>query len=223
MYNFSKRLLDIIGSLILLTIFLPLFLMIIVALLLTGDHEVFYLQERIGKNNTPFKIIKFATMVKNSSNMGTGSITLRNDPRVTKVGKYLRLSKLNELPQILNVLIGNMSFVGPRPLMRVSFENYSNEIKTRIYNKKPGITGIGSLFFRDEERLVSEAVIPPEKFYKKYIYPYKGLIEIWYHDNASFYLDIKIIYLTIYHVIFIEKLDFSKFFPNLPQPPNELL
>ena len=106
MYSLSKRLLDIIVSIIALTLLLPLFIPIIILLRITAEGEVFYFQERIGLKNSRFQIWKFATMLKNSMNMGTGSITLQNDFRVTPIGKFLRKTKINELPQIINILKG---------------------------------------------------------------------------------------------------------------------
>ena len=145
MYKVSKRLLDIIISLVALTLLLPLFILITILLRITAEGEVFYFQERIGLNNSRFQIWKFATMLKNSMNMGTGSITLQNDFRVTKVGKFLRKTKINELPQIINVIKGEISLVGPRPLVTKTFSAYSEDIQSKIYKVKPGLTGIGSI------------------------------------------------------------------------------
>jgi lipopolysaccharide/colanic/teichoic acid biosynthesis glycosyltransferase len=125
MYHFFKRILDIVIVLIALLLLSPLLIPVIILLLLTGEHQVFYLQKRIGYQGKPFNILKFATMLKNSPQIGTGEITLRNDPRVTVIGKLLRRTKINELPQILNVLKGEMSIVGPRPLMEVSYNLYT--------------------------------------------------------------------------------------------------
>ncbi len=112
-YFFVKRCVDILLSLIVILIFAPLLIPIIIALKFTAEGKIWYGQERVGYKNKHFKIWKFATMLQNSPNMGTGDITLRNDPRVTPVGKYLRMTKLNELPQVFNVLFGDMSLVGP--------------------------------------------------------------------------------------------------------------
>ena len=155
MYSFLKRLLDIIVSLITLIILLPIFIPVIIILRFSAEGEVFYLQERYGIYNSKFKIFKFATMLKNSMNMGAGSITLKNDPRVTKIGSILRKTKINELPQIINILRGDISLVGPRPLVAKTFMAYS-KVQSKIYNVKPGLTGIGSIIFRDEESIISE-------------------------------------------------------------------
>lgn len=133
---------DLIIAFIALLIFSPLLIPIMIILKLTGEGEVFYLQERVGKNNKPFDIWKFATMVKNSPSLGTGDVTIKNDPRVLPFGQWLRKTKINELPQILNVLFGSMSIVGARPLMSQSFNQYSDEVKEVIYNTPPGITGL---------------------------------------------------------------------------------
>ena len=146
MYKVSKRLLDIVLSLLALTLLLPLFILITILLRITAEGEVFYFQERIGLNNSKFQIWKFATMLKNSMNMGTGSITLQNDFRRQKVGKFLRKTKINELPQIINVIKGDISLVGPRPLVTKTFSAYSEDIQSKIYKVKPGLTGIGSIF-----------------------------------------------------------------------------
>ena len=132
MYNFLKRLLDIIVSLLSLIILLPVFIPIIIILRLSAEGEVFYFQERYGIYNSRFKIWKFATMLKNSMNIGTGSITLQDDPRVTKIGFFLRKTKINELPQIINILKGDISLVGPRPLVSKTFTAYSEEVNRKF-------------------------------------------------------------------------------------------
>ena len=172
MYLILKRFFDFIFSLIALIILSPILLPIIILLKLTGEHEVFFFQKRIGFANKEFNIWKFATMQKNSPGIGTGEITLRNDPRVTKVGKFLRITKINELPQIINVLKGDMSFVGARPLMKKSFDLYTEEIKAVVYNTRPGITGIGSVIFRDEEKIISDSKDIQQAY--RQIFEYKG-------------------------------------------------
>src|ERR1700759_898004 len=157
MYKIIKRFFDIVFSLLLLVILLPLFLPIIILLLLSGEHQVFFRQDRMGYHNSIFRIWKFATMLKNSPNMGSGDVTTRNDPRVTKVGKFLRISKLNEVLQIINILTGDMSFVGPRPLMKVVFDRYTDDMKDKVYRARPGLTGIGSIVFRDEELIITKS------------------------------------------------------------------
>ena len=214
MYKFIKRILDIVIAGFAFIILSPILIPVMIILKFTGENEIFYFQKRLGYKNTPFNIWKFATMLKNSPSIGTGEITLRNDPRVMPFGSFLRKTKINELPQIFNVLKGDMSIVGPRPLMDVSFFQYDENIQKNIYNVKPGITGIGSLIFRDEEKLVSDAE-DPKLMYSK-IFPFKGELEMWYQKNASVLTDFKIIFLTAWSILFPENKLASKFFKDLP-------
>ena len=197
MYLIFKRFMDIIFSILALILLLPLFIPIVLLLLSTAEGQVLYFQERLGYKNKPFQIWKFATMLKNSLEMGSGSITLKDDFRVTKVGKFLRKTKINELPQIVNILKGDISFVGPRPLVASTFMAYSENIQSQIYNVKPGLTGIGSIIFRDEESLLSAIKDEdPHVYYQKVIAPYKGKLELWYQQNRSFTTDFKILFIT---------------------------
>ena len=214
MYKFLKRLTDILIAGLALIILSPILIIAIFILLITGEHEVFFFQKRIGYKNKPFYIWKFATMLKNSPQIGTGHITLRNDPRVTWFGKILRMAKINELPQIINVFKGDMSIVGPRPLMEKGFILYSDEIKNKIYNVKPGITGIGSLIFRDEEKLISASDDPVAMY--QTISPFKGVLEMWYQKNASLYTDFMIIFLTAWSILFPKNTLQNKVFKDLP-------
>ncbi|MDQ6756865.1 MAG: sugar transferase [Bacteroidota bacterium] len=214
MYKILKRLTDILIAMLALIILSPVLLIAIILLLITGEHEVFYFQKRIGYKNKPFYIWKFATMLKNSPNIGTGHITLRNDARVTWFGKILRITKINELPQIINVFKGDMSVVGPRPLMESGFKLYSKEIQEKIYNVKPGITGIGSLVFRDEEKLISAADDPVAMY--KTISPFKGALEMWYQKNRSMYIDLMIIFLTAWSILFPKNTLQNRVFKDLP-------
>ena len=217
MYKTIKRIIDIFIAAIALIILSPLLLIVMIILVFTGEHEVFFIQNRIGYKNRIFRIWKFASMLKNSPNIGTGEFTLRNDPRVTRFGKFLRMTKLNEIPQIINVFKGNMSIVGPRPLMKVSFEQYPEAIQQVIYDCKPGMTGIGSLIYRDEEKIVSAAK-DPQAMYAA-IYSYKGAVEIWYHEHASVYTDLKIIFLTAWSIVFPKNKLVYRFFKSLPERP----
>ena len=213
------RIVDVLLSLLSLLVLLPLFIPIVVILLLTGEHKVFYLQTRVGYKNKDFKIIKFATMLSNSANMGSGSLTLKNDPRVLPFGSFLRKTKINELPQILNIIIGDLSIVGPRPQMQVDFEKYSDDVQGKIYNVRPGLTGIGSIVFRDEESLISLAAENenPHEFYKRIIAPYKGELEIWYQSHRSLLLDFQLIFMTAWAIVFPETRLYEKWFNDLPK------
>ena len=220
MYKISKRIFDIASASIAFIVLAPLLIPIAISLRLTAEGEVFYLQERIGLNQKPFMIYKFATMLNNSSKMEGGIITTQNDPRVTFMGVFLRKSKINELPQLLNILIGDMSVVGPRPVMKVSFEAYPSKIQKVIYNVKPGLTGIGSIIFRDEEELISNVKNnggDTWEFYKNTIYPFKGEVEIWYQKNKSFFLDIKLIFITAWVIFSSNSKIYEKLFKTLPK------
>lgn len=218
MYNFFKRLLDISVSLILLIILLPVFIPIVIILKFSAEGEVFFFQERYGIYNSRFQIWKFATMLKNSINMGSGSITLQNDPRVTKIGSFLRKTKINELPQIINILKGDISLVGPRPLVTKTFTAYNEEVQSKIYNVKPGLTGIGSIIFRDEESIISAIKDEdPHEFYKRLIAPYKGELEMWYQKHNSFFLDLQLIFMTAWVIFVPNSKLYEKWFKDLPK------
>lgn len=220
MYQFIKRVFDIIVSFIAIFVLLPLFIPIIILLRLTSEGEVFYFQKRIGMFNNPFMIFKFATMLKNSSKMKGGYITVKDDPRVTFMGNFLRISKINELPQLINIFLGHMSFVGPRPVMKESFDSYPRHIQKVIYNVKPGLTGIGSIIFRDEEEIITDFKNKGGdiwSFYKNQIYPFKGELEIWYQNNNSFLTDLKLIFMTAWVIIFPKSKIYYKYFKDLPK------
>ena len=180
MYKVIKRFFDILISAIALIILSPLLIPIMIGLKLTGEGYIWYKQKRVGYKNEEFEIWKFATMLKDSPNMNGGVITTKKDPRITPMGGFLRKSKINELPQLINILIGDMTVVGPRPVMPISFEQYPEDVKKVIYNVKPGLTGIGSIIFRDEEELITQVKDKGEdtwKFYTEKIYPFKGEAE----------------------------------------------
>ena len=224
-YQILKRFFDFLLSLTGLVCIAPVFLVIILILKFSGEGEVFYLQERIGLKNKPFYIYKFATMLKNSSSMGNKHLTVRNDPRITKFGRILRITKINELPQILNVLKGDMSLVGPRPLLEQGFNRYHQKVKDVVCNNKPGITGIGSLIFRDEELLVTaykNLGKNPSEYYIQHIFPYKGSLEQWYYHNKSLSVDCKILLLTFWSLLKPSSKIVFSIFKNLPAKPNSL-
>ena len=218
MYKFSKRLLDIIISLLALIILSPLLLPTIIILRFSAEGYVFYFQDRIGKDRVNFKIIKFATMLKDSPNLASGSITLSGDWRVTKPGKFLRKTKINELPQIINILKGDISLVGPRPLVTKTFSAYNEDVQSKIYNVKPGLTGIGSIIFRDEESIISAVKDEdPHEFYKRILAPYKGELEMWYQSNCSFLLDLQLIFMTAWVILVPNSKLYEKWFKDLPK------
>ena len=198
----------------------PILIPIVIGLLLTGEGYVWYFQKRVGKKNKTFQIWKFATMLKDSVNMKGGLITTKNDPRVTNMGRFLRKSKINELPQLINILKGDMSFVGPRPVMPESFEVYPKSIQKFIYDVTPGLTGMGSLIFRNEEELITIAEnegLNTWEYYKNEIYPFKGELERYYQDNYGFTTDLKIFVGTVLMVLFSNKKIPYLLFPDAPQ------
>ena len=220
MYYFLKRVFDILSSGIAILVLSPLLIPVIIGLKLTGEGCVWYRQERVGYKNKPFLIWKFATMLKDSANMAGGIMTTKRDPRITPMGGFLRKSKINELPQLFNIFFGRMSVVGPRPVMRVSFEAYPDEVQKVIYNVIPGLTGIGSIIFRDEEDLISEVKNNGGdlwEFYKGKIYPFKGELEIWYQNHKSFLLDMKIIFVTAWVIFNPNSQIYNKVFKGLPK------
>jgi lipopolysaccharide/colanic/teichoic acid biosynthesis glycosyltransferase len=220
MYHLFKRLFDIIISSLALLVLAPLLIPIMIGLKLTGEGYVWYKQERIGFKNKPFLIWKFATMLKNSPNMSGGVLTTKKDPRITPLGGFLRNSKINELPQLINIFQGDMSIVGPRPVMQVSFNVYPDDVQKVIYSVRPGLTGIGSIIFRDEEELITAVKNRDEDiwdFYSKKIYPFKGKLERWYQANESLITDIKIIVITALVIVNPESDIVYRWFKDLPK------
>ena len=215
------RIFDIVLSLAALIILCPILLPIALILRFTGEGEVFYVQERIGSNQRPFGLFKFATMLKNSPNIGTGTITVSNDSRVLPVGRVLRKTKINELPQLLNVLIGEMSIIGPRPLTQNHFAHYAPEAREIISSVRPGLSGVGSIVFRDEERLLSDKE-DPKNYYRHEIAPYKALLEVWFVENRGIWLYLQCIFLTIWVVVNSSSNVASAVFKDLPQPQGQL-
>ena len=215
------RFFDILFSGVALLILSPLLLSIVIILRLTGEGEVFFLQDRIGKGGERFKLFKFATMLKNSPNIGTGTVTMRDDPRVLPVGIFLRKTKINELPQLLNIFFGDMSIIGPRPLTAQTFEAYSESTQRIITRVRPGLSGVGSIIFRDEEEIMHGATASVD-FYVNVIAPYKGALEEWFASNKSLYIYFLAIFVTIWTVLIPSTKIAWKVFKDLPEPPTEL-
>lgn len=222
MYLFLKRVIDLGVALLALVVLIVPLAIIMIALRFSGEGEVFYRQKRVGFHNANFGIWKFATMLKDSPNLGTGSLTVRGDPRVTRVGRVLRATKINELPQLINVLTGEMSFVGPRPQMQVDFDIYPEKVRETIYDARPGVTGIGSIVFRDEEALLSKPGVDPRKFYEDKIAPYKGALEMWYLEHRSLLLDFRLLWLTVWVVFRPDSHIVYRTLTDLPARPDWL-
>jgi len=196
-----KRIFDLVLASLLLIVMLPVAFVIILVLVITGDHEVIYGQRRVGRAGDEFRMLKFVTMRKGSRNVGAGPLTLPDDPRVLPFGRLLRKTKLNELPQLINVIKGDMSLVGPRPQPADIFQYYSPTARARIVEVRPGITGVGSVMFRDEERLLQESALPPQDSHRDVFAPIKADLETWYVDHHNLRLDIELILLTAMAVI----------------------
>jgi lipopolysaccharide/colanic/teichoic acid biosynthesis glycosyltransferase len=217
-----KRTFDILCSLTALVVLSPLFAIAIPLLTLTGEGEVFYRQERVGRAGRTFSILKFATMLKNSPNLAGGDITTHNDPRVLPFGRILRKTKINELPQLINILRGDMSIIGPRPLTPRIYRNLPESYRAAIMETRPGLSGIGSVVFCNEESLLREAH-DRDKIYFGIIVPYKAELERWYAQNRSFAVDLRLIGLTLMAMLGPRNFDLAKFFPGIPPMPPSLL
>ncbi len=217
-YRLCKRVFDIYGALLLLLILSPL-IFLTAFLLLLLNRSIIYAKPRIGYQSKSFTIFKFVTMIPNSHNMTYGTMTIGNDPRITPIGRILRKFKIDELPQLWNVFKGNMSFVGPRPLDKSEFDCYPQHIKDIIYTVKPGITGVGSIVFRNEDKILSDPTVSPISLYKQKIAPHKGELELWYLENQSFYVDFMILLLTGLAIFVPNNQLIYRVFPSLPVKP----
>lgn len=216
------RIFDLVFSSILLVTLIPLIIILYPLLKITGEGEVFYLQERVGLAGSKFKVIKFATMMKNSMQIGAGSITVANDPRVLPVGKILRKTKVNELPQFINVLKGEMSLIGPRPHAEIDLKGVKKDKLEKILTIRPGLSGIASIIFRNEDLILHDNS-DGRTFYDNIIAPYKADLEIWYIDNRNFYLYLLLIILTMFTVLGLKQKVVFKICRTLPPIPDKLL
>lgn len=215
------RLFDIIFSGFALIMLSPILLSIIILLKFTGEGEIFFFQDRIGKNGEYFKLFKFVTMLKNSENIGTGTVTLHNDPRILPLGRFLRNTKINELPQLINIFKGDMSIIGPRPQTKRCFDAFPSSSQKEIIKVRPGLSGIGSIIFRSEEEMM-DANNDPDRLYDEVIMPYKGLLETWYVSNQNIKSYFFLIGLTVWIVLFPKSKLVWKSFKDLPPPPDNL-
>ena len=215
------RFFDILFSGIALLLLAPLLVPIVITLKLSGEGEVLFLQERIGRGGEKFKLFKFATMLKNSRNIGTGTVTMRGDPRVLPVGIFLRKTKINELPQLLNIFFGDMSIIGPRPLTTETFQAYSKSTQSLIKLVRPGLSGIGSIIFCNEEEIM-HGTTASINFYANVIAPYKGKLEEWFVSNKSLYIYFMAIFVTAWAVLIPSTKIAWRVFKDLPKPPTEL-
>lgn len=221
-----KRLFDVLLSGLALLLLSPLLIAVIVVLKLTGERQVFYVQERVGFHGKIIRVTKFVTMLKDSPNIGTQDITVKNDPRVLPIGKFLRKSKLNELPQVWDVFVGTLSLVGWRPLMPKGFADYPPSVQDKILMVKPGLTGLGSLVFRDEEAIIARAQEVGRDLrqcYREDIMPFKGELECWYVDHTSLWTDLKIVVATAFAILRPQWRGFWGWFVGVPKPKSGIL
>ena len=193
-----KRIFDFSMSLIGILILLPIFLIIALIIYLQDFSNPLYIAKRVGLNGNNFNIIKFRTMIVNADKSGVDS-TSANDKRITYIGSFLRKYKLDELTQLINVLIGNMSLVGPRPNVKRETDLYTS-IEKQILTMKPGITDIASIVFSDEGQILLGKE-DPDIAYNQLIRPWKSRLALFYIDNQNLIFDIRIIILTLIAII----------------------
>ena len=217
------RFFDILFSLLAVVILTPFMIPIMIGLKLTGEHDVFYKQMRVGKGGQEFGLLKFATMLRNSPNMAGGIYTAENDPRILPMGRFLRKTKINELPQLLNILKGDMSVIGYRPQVKKQYDSYSDEVRSALAMNRPGLSGIGPIVFRSEEEILQQFPTHEERdeFYKNVITPYKGALEVWYSENKSLGLYFRLIFMTVGVVLNPASRSWMKL-KGIPKPPAEL-
>lgn len=216
------RFFDLLFSTLAVLFLLPFMIPVMILLKLTGEHYIFYLQPRVGKHGREFHVIKFATMLRNSPGLPGGFITQKDDPRILPMGSFLRKTKINELPQLLNIVAGQMSIVGPRPVVRAHFDLYPAPVREAIQSMVPGLTGIASLIFRDEEGILDRMDGDRKRNHDLLIAPYKGALEVWYKENRNVLLYFRIIFLTAWAVIRPGHPVAARILRTLPEPPAEI-
>lgn len=211
------RLMDIVLSSLALLILSPLLILIMLVLRLTGEGYIFYCQERLCKNGKKFKLIKFATMLKDSPSMGTKTLTTKNDVRILPFGKILRKTKMNEIPQLLNVIKGDMSLIGPRPFVEHDYSGLSEQLRNELLNIKPGLSGIASIFFRDQENKLHgrDDIV---NYHTHTLMPIKAKIEVAFHKKNSLWQYFKAILVTVWVVLFPKSEIYRKVFRGVSFP-----
>ena len=193
-----KRLFDFFSALIGLTLIFPIFIIVSFLIIITSKGPVFYIQQRIGRYGKPFSLLKFRSMSVGSDKKGLLTVG-DNDTRVTKIGYFIRKYKIDELPQLINVIIGDMSLVGPRPEV-AKFVNLYTDYQKKILDVRPGITDHASIKYRDEAEVL-KAQEDPEKYYIDVLMPDKLNINLSYLENTSLLKDIKVIFKTILKIL----------------------
>jgi lipopolysaccharide/colanic/teichoic acid biosynthesis glycosyltransferase len=218
-----KRTLDVLVSATAIVVLSPLLLLVAIVLRCTRERCVFYRQERVGKGGRTFLLYKFVTMSKDCGHTPKDLLTATNDRRVLPVGRILRATKINELPQFFNVLRGDMSLIGPRPQVRPHFDMYPEHVKREIIKIRPGLSGIGSIIFHDESSILARCGKDHNLCYIEDIAPYKGKLELWYVRNQSMRLDLFLIFLTVLVMLSRERKYCMQWLKNLPQPDSAIL
>ena len=193
-----KRIFDIFVSFTLLICLLPLFMVIAILIKIDSRGPIFFRQERVTEYGRVFKIFKFRTMINNADKLGT-QVTVENDSRITKTGNLLRKIRMDEIPQLINILIGDMSFVGTRPEVLKYVNSYSDEMKATLL-MKAGVTSLASIKFKDEDKLLSSCDNVDEVYIDK-ILPQKMKYNLEYLENFNFFYDIKLMFKTFLAVI----------------------
>lgn len=207
-----KRVLDILLSFIGLMVASPVFLILAIITGCSSRGGVFFRGPRVGKNGKEFRIFKFRSMVKDAEGHGKWNVGDK-DPRITKWGHFLRKTKLDELPQLINVFLGQMSFVGPRPELRVYTDMYT-EKEIKILDNRPGITDWASMANIAQYKVFTAAE-DPDKAYLESVRPLKLKLQLYYHDNNNLWIDFEILVLTVLKVIFR--------FRKLPKGPQKVI
>ena len=214
MYPFLKRGADIIFSILGILISAPLLLISIFLIFTSGETSPLYVSYRIGKDGVLFRMFKLRTMSR--TRLSKSPLTAYNDNRINFFGRFLRFSKIDELPQFFNILYGDLSFVGPRPMLPEVYIFYSDKTRKKLNAIRPGVTGIGSIVFRNESDLFKKVKGSHENFYKDNIAPAKADLELWYTKNRSFVIDFKILVFTMVALFYGKVKSLKRHFKNLP-------
>ena len=193
-----KRIFDIVVSLVMLIILLPVFILLGIAIKVDSSGPIFFRQERITQYGRKFKIFKFRTMVNNAEKLGT-QVTVGNDSRITKVGSFIRDCRLDEISQLLNILTGDMTFVGTRPEVKKYVDHYTNDMMATLL-LPAGVTSLASIYYKDEAELLEKSD-NPDKTYVEEILPEKMKYNLQNIENFNFFEDIKIMFMTVLAVI----------------------
>ena len=220
MYRVLKRLFDIVCALVVLALSSPLLILIAVLLILTGDHKVFSFQTRIGHKNRKIKMWRFAAMLKGNSNMRTSRLASGNRRWIALVSKYLRLARIDGIPQFINVLVGDMSIIGPHPKMEADLQYYPMHVQKWICSIKPGVIGIGSIVYRDKERFKSESSLSSRKYCRRTTTAHEEELEIWYQQYQSIRNDLWLLSIAIWTVLFHGSLAAHRIFQHIHIKPT---